>query len=820
MPCKTLRLIPAAPALVLMLSACEAPQEPPATAPAAEIDTAARYEARIRRTDYGIPHIEAGNPESLAFGEGYAQAEDHLCTIADQVVKVRSERARFFGPGPDNAHLHSDVAMKALELYQRGIDDLAASGLEPMFEAFAAGYNQYLTETGVDQVPGWCRGADWLFPITAHDVAAYQRSFVTLLPRLSDMIATAAPPSGDTSLARNLDHAAIAVHAGELSDKFAELGSNGWALAADWTEAGRAMLVANPHYPWIGAYRFWEKHLQVPGALNAYGVGLIGVPGVAIGFNEHVGWTHTVSDGNRLTFYALQLDPADPTRYLYDGESRPLQPATFTVDVRQADGSLATRSITTWRSLHGPVLNFPEIGWSAETVLAVRDANENNDEAAPQWMAMGQARSMDELQALHRRFQGMPWVNTIAASADGRAWYTDSSATPNLSAEAIAAWLDLRQSNRLIGALSARGQVALPGHSSLFAWQDSPDARDPGVVPASGMPQLERPDYVFNANDSFWLANSAEPIEGDYSPLHGPQRTVRSLRTRNNDLTLSRRSPDHAAGEDGKFSRQEMKDALMSNRSYAAELLKPELLAACDANPTVRLEDAEVDLAPACAVLRNWNDRFDADSRGAVLFREWIGQYPGEAFHGQGELFAGPFDAGDPVNTPAGLARPEQALEFLARAVVLLQSNGIALDVPLGELQYAVTKLPERIAVHGGEGGYEGIKNMQIRAGNDSTLEPLDLPPVIEGSRRLTREGYPIAHGSSFVMALEFTDDGPVADAILSYSQSGDPQSPHFTDQTRLFERKQWRPIHYRESDISASTVRDYRVRSTEHRKP
>ena len=136
----------------------------------------------------------------------------------------------------------------------------------------------------------------------------------------------------------------------------------------------------------------------------------------------------------------------------------------------------------------------------------------------------------------------------------------------------------------------------------------------------------------------------------------------------------------------------------------------------------------------------------------------------------------------------------------------MLQSNGIALDVPLGELQYAVTKLPERIAVHGGEGGYEGIKNMQIRAGNNSTLEALELPPVIEGSRRLTSEGYPIGHGSSFVMALEFTDDGPVADAILSYSQSGDPQSPHFTDQTRLFERKQWRPIHYRETDISANT--------------
>ena len=34
-------------------------------------------------------HIQAADLPSLGFGEGYAQAEDHLCTIADQVVRGR-----------------------------------------------------------------------------------------------------------------------------------------------------------------------------------------------------------------------------------------------------------------------------------------------------------------------------------------------------------------------------------------------------------------------------------------------------------------------------------------------------------------------------------------------------------------------------------------------------------------------------------------------------------------------------------------------------------------------------------------------------------
>ncbi len=38
-----------------------------------------------------------------------------------------------------------------------------------------------------------------------------------------------------------------------------------------------------------------------------------GVPGVLIGFNDHVGWTPTTSAGYRMTVYSLALVPGDPT---------------------------------------------------------------------------------------------------------------------------------------------------------------------------------------------------------------------------------------------------------------------------------------------------------------------------------------------------------------------------------------------------------------------------------------------------------------------------------------------------------------------------
>jgi acyl-homoserine-lactone acylase len=77
----------------------------------------------------------------------------------------------------------------------------------------------------------------------------------------------------------------------------------------------------------------------------------------------------------------------------------------------------------------------------------------------------------------------------------------------------------------------------------------------------------------------------------------------------------------------------------------------------------------------------------------------------------------------------------------------------------------------------------------------------------IEGSRYLTTDGYPVNSGSSFVMALEYTDEGPRAQAFLTYSQSGDPESVHFSDQTELFSKKAWRPIAFAEAEVAADTV-------------
>ena len=170
-----------------------------------------------------------------------------------------------------------------------------------------------------------------------------------------------------------------------------------------------------------------------------------------------------------------------------------------------------------------------------------------------------------------------------------------------------------------------------------------------------------------------------------------------------------------------------------------------------------------------------------------------------------GELFSANFDKENPITTPSGLAENQRTLTALAEAVTLLVDNGIPLDIPLGELQKA-HRAGKSFPVHGGN-RYEGIANLQVTKSHIAS-------PVFSGSNErvgdsetLSSSGYNIAHGSSFIMSLNYTENGPDAKAILSYSQSGSPDSQYFSDQTELYRDKVWRDIYFKPSDIAQNKV-------------
>lgn len=777
-----------------------------ATATDEPTGSAAKYRATIRRTAYGVAHILADDIGSAGFGQAYAFAQDHACVLADQILKVRSERALFHGPGGSGQHLDSDFGYLALDVMTR-----AEAGLEKqspevraLIDGYVAGYNQFLADTGVDNVVGSCGGQAWLRPISSVDLFAYYVDLGLLgsSNALLGYLATAQPPG--SGLVRPGGPVS-----GLRGGKATGIGSNGWAIGKARSASGRGMVVANPHFPWEGELKLWESQVTVPGQLNVYGVGLMGVPGVLIGFNEQVGWTHTFSDGNRFNIYSLDLVEGDPTSYLYDGEPRKMTAREFEVAVKQADGTIGKATRTMYSSHYGPILNVDPFGWSTSVAMTYRDANIDNTDLIQQFFGMNLATSLADFKRVYEDIGGIPWVNTMATDAEGNAWYIDASATPRLSEAAIEGWLKAVEDGEFLpGVLYEQGLVLLDGSDSANEWVDAPGTR-PGIVPFAELPQIDREDYVFNANDSHWLSNPAAPLEG-FSPLHGFERVPQSPRTRMNIRLLADQGVGTAAGADGKFTLPELQEAMMGNRSMTSELLLDAVVERCEGVGKVTVVDVEVDITEACATLAGWDGRFDASSVGAVVWREFLGSYNLNSAKDRGPLFEVPFDPDDPVETPHTLAaapamgEPDKVLEGLGKAVQRLAEAGVAVDAALGAVQGA-TRGGERFAVPGGQ-SRDGTANQVSYGSLKTTLDPATpRGEVVSDATGLTRDGeYVVNYGTSFVMAVELGGEGPRGSAFLTYAGSDDPASPHFSDQTALFSAQRWRPIVFAEADIAA----------------
>jgi acyl-homoserine-lactone acylase len=101
------------------------------------------YDATVRWDSWGVPHVLAEDAGSLGYGLGYAFARDHVCVLADQVLRARSERARCLGPGDDDVNPDSDFGWLHMEVMAQAVDALAIleTDLQAALHGYAAGYN-------------------------------------------------------------------------------------------------------------------------------------------------------------------------------------------------------------------------------------------------------------------------------------------------------------------------------------------------------------------------------------------------------------------------------------------------------------------------------------------------------------------------------------------------------------------------------------------------------------------------------------------------------------------------------------------------------
>ncbi len=498
---------------------------------------------------------------------------------------------------------------------------------------------------------------------------------------------------------------------------------------------------------------WYEAQITAPG-IDAYGATLVGIPVLAIAFNDNLGWTHTVNTHDGWDAYELQLQKDG---YLFDGKVRPFQTKNFLLKVKQKNGLFSEEKLSVKSSVHGPVISHKE-----GKTIALRVVGQDRPNVLQQWWDMAISKNLTEFQKALKRLQ-LPMFTVMYADREGHIMHLFNGLVPVRKEGDFEYW-----------------QGIIPGNTSKTLWnkihpyQDLPKVIDP-LHPYQDLPKVIDPQsgWLQNANDPPWTTTFPAAIKADDYPSYMAPRGPMYFRAQQSAKMLA---------EDESISFEEMITYKHSTKMELAERILDDLIPAAQqqgdeltrrAADVLARWDQKADANSRGAVL--WDQKADANSRGAVLFSFWFDNLDFDT------VFSTPWDEKSPRTTPDGLADPKSAVKALTDAAQKVEKAYGTLDVAWGDvfrLRYGNLDLP----ANGGDGD-KGI------------FRVVNFAPADD-------ERFQAVAGDSYVAAVEFSQ--PVkAMALTSYGNASQPNSPHIVDQLEFFVRQKLRPVWRTRQEIT-----------------
>jgi penicillin amidase/acyl-homoserine-lactone acylase len=389
--------------------------EPASFDPAPLIDAAQRYDVRVLRDDFGVPHIYGKRDADVAYGLAYAHSEDDFDTIQRVILSARGRLASVEGQGAaplDYAVQWFGVAGWTAEGYERDL----SPATRQIAEAYAAGVNHYAALHREETLPG-------AIPVTGPDIitgfAARMPFFYGLQRTLGELL--------DDASERTLATPPSATLATPLT-RGATLGSNAVAVGPGRSADGATRLLINSHQPFTGPVAWYEVRLLSEEGWDMAGGVFPGSPVVLHGHNRNLGWASTVNLPDLVDVYRLETVPADETspearRYRFGDRTLAFEQGTARLDVRLW-GRLRWPIDRGWlRSVHGPAIE------TNDGTYAVRFAGLGEIRQLEQFYRMNRAQTFEQWREA-MRINAIPSLNFVYADRTGRIGYFYNAQSP------------------------------------------------------------------------------------------------------------------------------------------------------------------------------------------------------------------------------------------------------------------------------------------------------------------------------------------------------------------------------------------------------
>jgi acyl-homoserine-lactone acylase len=524
-------------------------------------------------------------------------------------------------------------------------------------------------------------------------------------------------------------------------------GSNGFAIAPSRSASGHALLWINPHTSY-----YFRSELQMVSeqGLNVYGAVTWGQFFVYQGFNAHNGWMHTSYGGDAIDEYAETIvEKPDGLYYRYGRGLKKLRVSQVAIPYKLGAG-LGSRPFTVYHSHHGPIIRAENDRWIAIKLL---------HDPVPA-LEQSYLRTKTASYAAFRKTQEMRTDtsnNTVYADADGTIAYFHGNFIPKRDPK-----FDYTR--------------PVDGSNPATEWQGPLALKDTITLrnPSTG--------WIQNTNNwPFSAAGEASPKRENY-PIYAwikgeNPRGVHAVEVLQNIQGVTLDSLI-AAGYDAHLT--------------AFDVLLPPLFK--DYDQLAADDPRRAALRDPIAALRNWNQRAAPDSVPTALAIFW-GQ---EMLERKGPEAR---DADEPVyDYLVGHLTSVERIDGLTAAVAKLQRDFGRWETPWGDIN-RYQRLTDDIV----QPADDDMPSLPVgfASSNWGALASFDTPYP-----RKTKKIYGSV-GNSFVAAVEF---GPTvhAKAIMSGGESGDPKSPHFTDQALMFTQGKFRDVLFYPEDVAAHAERSY----------
>ncbi|HEX6631387.1 MAG TPA: penicillin acylase family protein, partial [Gemmatimonadaceae bacterium] len=527
-------------------------------------------------------------------------------------------------------------------------------------------------------------------------------------------------------------------------------GSNGFAIAPSNTAEGKALLLINPHTSF-----FFRSELQMTSdeGLNAYGAVTWGQFFIYQGFNDRLGWMHTSSGVDVVDeFLETVTERGGRHYYRYGSEQRPVFTDTITVPYRTANGGMASRTFTTYRTHHGPIVREEGGKWVAMALM------EKPVEALQQSYLRTKARdyaAFRKVMELHANSSN----NTIYADADGHIAYFHPQFVP-------------RRDDR-------------------FDYTRPVDGSDPatdwrGETPVDSLPKLLDPRNGWIQNTNNWPYSAAGPYSPKREDFPRYMDTAGESPRGRHAIRVLENKKD--------FTLSSLISAAYDPYLTAFAQLVPPLVAAYDATPASNPLKAK--LAGPIAQLRSWDFEWGASSVPTSLAVFWGTELRSRV--GADARRAG-VDIYDYMATRTTAA---QKLEALAAAVDQLQQDFGSWRTPWGDINRFQRLTGDIVQPFSDSGPSIPVGFPSAQWGSLASFGARPYPG--------TKRWYGTS-GNSFVAVVQFADDSVHARGVTAGGESGDPSSPHFNDEAHRYATGNLRTIYYYPSQLKGHTERTYR---------